>query len=87
MTALKVNQIGPLELKQRIDAGEALELIDVREPYEKEIADMGGKLIPLKTILDRVSEIPRDKPVIVYCRGGGRSAKAMSCRVRIHQSD
>lgn len=51
MTALKVNQIGPLELKQRIDAGEALELIKCREPYEKEIADMGGKLIPLKTIL------------------------------------
>jgi len=53
------------------------ELIDVREPYEYEIVNLKGKLIPLDHIIDRVNEIDWELPVIVHCRTGVRSAKAL----------
>ncbi|MCB0319817.1 MAG: HesA/MoeB/ThiF family protein [Bdellovibrionales bacterium] len=54
-------------------------LVDVREPFEKEMADLGGVLIPLAQLHERVFEIPRDQKVVVYCQSGGRSAKAIQC--------
>ena len=74
---MTVSQISPIELKHKLDAGEDLELIDVREKNEKEIADIGGNLIPLKTVGERAGEIPRNKTVVIYCRSGGRSTKAI----------
>ncbi len=58
-------------------SGEEFTLIDVREPHEYAIANLGGTLIPLGEIEARAGEIPRDGRVIVHCKMGGRSAKAI----------
>ena len=52
-------------------------LIDVREPYEYGIAEMGGQLIPLATVLESTDRIPKDIPVVVQCKSGLRSAQAI----------
>ncbi|MFC0184394.1 Rhodanese-related sulfurtransferase [Pseudarcicella hirudinis] len=68
------------ELKQRIDAGEKVNLLDVREEYEFEDQNLGGKLIPLGELPDRLEEIEgwKDQEVLVHCRSGARSARAKS---------
>lgn len=65
------------ELKAKLDAGEDIQLIDVRESFEYDIANIKAELIPLGEILERSSEISKDKPVIVHCRSGARSASAI----------
>jgi adenylyltransferase/sulfurtransferase len=66
------------ELKQRLEAQEPLELIDVREPYEYEIARIeGAKLIPLRELAERIGELPRDREIVVHCHSGVRSAHAV----------
>ena len=77
MTIGNIKEITPLELKQKLDAKEDLHIVDVREAHEREICNIGGALIPLGEIADRIHEIPRDKPTVVYCRSGGRSGKAV----------
>jgi adenylyltransferase/sulfurtransferase len=71
-----VREISVQELKEKLDKG-AVELIDVREDYEYEIANLGGKLIPLNKVLSRSNEIPKDKEVVMMCKMGGRSKKAI----------
>ena len=67
------------EVKQRLDAGEKLNIIDVREPDEYAEANMGGKLIPLGQILafqvDELDEL-KDQELIMQCRSGKRSMQA-----------
>ena len=66
------------ELKQKMDAREPFELIDVREAFEYEIARIdGAKLIPLGEIAERVSELQRERPIVVHCHSGQRSAQAV----------
>jgi len=66
------------ELKRKMDACEALELIDVREPFEYEIARIdGAKLIPLGEIAERTDELQREQPIVVHCHSGKRSAQAV----------
>src|ERR1700757_1650146 len=66
------------ELKGKMDAGEAFELIDVREPFEFEIARIdGAKLIPLGEIAGRANELQREQPIVVHCHSGRRSAQAV----------
>ena len=48
-------------------------MIDVREPHENEIANIGGELIPMGTVMEHVDQISKDKEVILYCRSGSRS--------------
>ena len=62
------------ELKQMIDSKEDFQLIDVREPHEYDIANIGGELIPMGDIIYEEEKIATDKPVIVHCRSGKRSA-------------
>jgi adenylyltransferase/sulfurtransferase len=71
-----IPQVTVQELKQRRDAGEEIFLLDVREPFEQQIAQIGGTLIPLNDVPQRLQEIPRDREVIVHCKGGGRSQRA-----------
>ncbi len=61
------------ELKAKLDAGEDFQLIDVREPHEADIAQIGGELIPMGDILGQTDKISRDKVVIIHCRSGARS--------------
>jgi len=70
-----IPQISVKELKARRDAGEDIFLLDVREPYEFQIAQIGGKLIPQNDVPNRLAEIPRDREIIVHCRSGARSQR------------
>ena len=70
-----IPQITVKELKRRIDAGEDVQLIDVREPYEYQIAQIGGKLIPQNDVPQRLGEIDRNREVVVHCRSGARSQR------------
>ena len=70
-----IPQMTVQELKRRMDAGESVQLIDVREPYEAQIAQIGGKLIPQHDVPNRLAEIERDREVIVHCKSGGRSQR------------
>ncbi|MFT3885458.1 MAG: rhodanese-like domain-containing protein [Flavobacteriales bacterium] len=78
-----MKEITPQELKRMRDAHEDFQLIDVREPYEAEACTIGGTLIPLGEVVDRLAEIRKDVPVVVHCRSGSRSAamiNALSAR-------
>lgn len=73
----EVPEVTVQEYKSWLNRGEDVQLIDVREPHEVEIAGIGGELIPLKTVLDNADKISRDKKVVVHCRSGKRSADAI----------
>lgn len=66
------------ELKMRRDQGENLVVIDVREPFEYEEFNIGGKLIPLGTLPNALDDLEdyKDSELIVHCRSGARSANA-----------
>lgn len=57
--------------------GEPFQLIDVREPYEYDIVNIGAELIPLATVAEQAGKFKKDIPVVVHCKMGGRSAKAI----------
>lgn len=65
------------ELKQKIDNKEDFQLIDVRESFEYEMSNINGENIPLAGILIEAKKIAKDKPVIIQCRSGARSAAAL----------
>jgi len=65
------------ELKQKIDNKEDFQLIDVRETFEYETSNLEGENIPLGGILIESDKISTDKPVIMQCRSGKRSAAAV----------
>jgi adenylyltransferase/sulfurtransferase len=65
------------ELQQMRESGKDFQLIDVREPYEYDICNLGGELIPLGNVVVEADKIRKDVPVIVHCRSGARSAAAI----------
>ena len=75
---MSVKDIDVKELKERIESGEKLVIIDVREPYEYEEYNIGAKNIPLGTIPQQIADLQeyKDEEVIVHCRSGSRSAAA-----------
>jgi adenylyltransferase/sulfurtransferase len=70
-----IPQMTVKELKQRIDAGEGVFVLDVREPYEYQIANIGAKLIPQNDVPKRLEEIERNREIVVHCRSGQRSQR------------
>ncbi|OFZ52204.1 MAG: molybdenum cofactor biosynthesis protein MoeB, partial [Bacteroidetes bacterium RIFCSPHIGHO2_02_FULL_44_7] len=72
-----MKEITVTELKRRLDAGEAIQLLDVREPMEYQISNIGGLLIPLSSLNKHIDKIRKDVPVVIYCRSGKRSATAV----------
>lgn len=68
-----MQQITVSQLRQKLRENNELFLLDVREPFEHEDFNIGGKLIPMDEIMSKAAEIPTDQPVIVYCRKGLRS--------------
>jgi len=68
-----MKEISVQELKTKFDNQEDFQLIDVREPFEYDISNLKGELIPMATVLDHVDKIARDKVVVVYCKSGNRS--------------
>ncbi len=73
-----MKEVNANELKQLIDSKADFILIDVREDYEFEEANINGTLIPMGEVMDRVNEIPKDKQVVVHCRSGKRSATVIN---------
>ncbi|MGB0166767.1 MAG: molybdopterin-synthase adenylyltransferase MoeB [Luteibaculum sp.] len=73
----KVKEISVEDLADWESSGKTFQLIDVREPYEYEISNLNGTLIPLKQIEDQVDKISTDKDVVIHCRSGKRSADAI----------
>jgi len=74
----KSKEITVEEFLQWQESGEDIQVIDVREPAEYEQVNIGALLIPLGTIAVRADEISRDRKVVVHCKLGGRSAKAIN---------
>ncbi|HEY6954824.1 MAG TPA: molybdopterin-synthase adenylyltransferase MoeB [Flavisolibacter sp.] len=72
-----IKEITARELYDLQVRGEDIQIIDVREPHEYEIANISGELIPLATVSANADKIDRNKKVIVHCKMGGRSAKAI----------
>jgi adenylyltransferase/sulfurtransferase len=71
-----IPQISVTDFKRRQDAGEDIYLLDVREPHEYAIAQIGGHLIPLGDLPARVAELDPSREIVVHCKMGGRSQKA-----------
>ena len=74
---LKVPEITPRELKARLDRGEDLFILDVREPHEYQICNLQGHLIPLGELPRRVHELDSSREIVAHCRSGKRSAEAV----------
>ncbi|MHB8207067.1 rhodanese-like domain-containing protein [Mucilaginibacter sp.] len=72
-----MKEISVQELKEMQDSNQDFQLIDVREDFEYEVSNLGGVLIPLGGVLIEVDKIAKDKPVVVMCRSGRRSAAAI----------
>ena len=70
-----IPQMTVKELKQRMDAGEDVFVLDVREPYEYQIANIGATLIPQNDVPKRLDEIDRNREIVVQCRSGQRSQR------------
>lgn len=73
----EIPEITVQQLKEKFDNGDDFQLIDVRQPYEYDISNLDGELIPLDELGDQVGKVERDKDVIIHCRSGGRSARAV----------
>ena len=72
-----MKEISVQELKEKLDKGEDFQLIDVREDFEYSTSNLGGESIPLGGILIETDKISHDKPVVIMCRSGKRSAAAI----------
>jgi adenylyltransferase/sulfurtransferase len=72
-----VPEIQVEELKQRLDAGENLFLLDVRDEHEYETSNIGGHLIPLPELSERVHELDSSREIVALCKMGPRGAKAV----------
>jgi len=71
-----VQQISVTEFKHKVDSGEDIFLLDVREPHEYQIANLGGFLIPLGDLPSRVHELDSSREIVLHCKSGGRSQRA-----------
>src|SRR5215469_13991606 len=73
---VNVPEITPRELKARLDRGDDLFILDVREPHEYQICNLGGYLLPLGDLSRRVNELDSSREIVAHCRSGKRSAEA-----------
>lgn len=71
-----MQEISTKELQLLKEKGTDFILLDVREPSEYEICNIGGKLVPLNTLQSRLNELDKNKPIVVHCKLGGRSRQA-----------
>lgn len=76
-TEKRVREISPIDLKELLDSGKHIQLIDVREPFEFEIVNIKGLNLPLSKIEMNVDLIKRDGPVVMLCKSGARSKVAI----------
>jgi rhodanese-related sulfurtransferase len=78
-----MEEITPAELKQRLDKGDDIQIVDVREDNEVAIGRIPNSIhIPLGQILNRMNEIDSSRETVVHCKMGGRSARAIDAMQR-----
>ena len=78
-----MKEITPTELKQRLDRGEDIQIIDVREDSEVAISRIPNSVhIPLAQVLTRMNEIDSNRETVIHCKMGGRSARAIDALQR-----
>jgi len=82
ITSMK--EVSVQELEELKESGADFQLIDVREPHEFDICDLGGELIPMGQIANNIEKISRDRRVIVHCRSGKRSADVINYLEKNH---
>lgn len=76
-------EITATELKQRLDKGDDIQIVDVREPNEVAVAKLPNTIhIPLAQVVNRMSEIDPERETVVHCKMGGRSARAIEALQR-----
>lgn len=68
-----MKEITPQALKEKMDTGEDIQIIDIREYHEVESGNMGGLHIPMADVMDQCEKLKRDCPVVVHCRSGARA--------------
>ena len=73
----EVPEISVQELKKKLDNGGGVSVLDVREPHEYEVANIGARLIPLGELPERLIELDKDETFAIHCKTGGRSASAV----------
>jgi molybdopterin/thiamine biosynthesis adenylyltransferase/rhodanese-related sulfurtransferase len=76
-STVSVPEITPRDLKARLDRGDDLYILDVREPHEYQICHLNGHLIPLGDLPRRVNELDSSREIVAHCRSGKRSADAI----------
>jgi sulfur-carrier protein adenylyltransferase/sulfurtransferase len=76
-TVTNVPEITPKELKTRLDRGDDIYVLDVREPNEYQICNINGHLIPLGELSRRVHELDSSREIVAHCKSGKRSAEAV----------
>jgi adenylyltransferase/sulfurtransferase len=79
-----VKEITPAEVKSLLDKGKKIQIIDVREPLEYELVNIGALNIPLNSIQEKAGLIERDIPVILHCKSGQRSTNAIRQLQQLH---
>ncbi len=79
-----MKEITVQELKQLKDSKADFQLIDVREPHEYDVCNLGGELIPQAEIPSNVDKISRDKQVVIHCRSGARSGNMVNWLEKNH---
>ncbi|HYM62567.1 MAG TPA: ThiF family adenylyltransferase, partial [Thermoanaerobaculia bacterium] len=73
------DELTPDELASMLERGEGIVLVDIREPYEWSAGHLAGaRHIPMGTLQDALPSLPRDAEIVLYCRSGGRSGRALS---------
>jgi adenylyltransferase/sulfurtransferase len=79
-----MEEMTPTELKQRLDKGDDIQIIDVREDYEVAISRIPNSIhIPLGQVLNRMNEIDPKRETVMHCKMGGRSARAIEALKRL----
>ena len=81
----RVSQLDAFELYEKINEEENVLLVDVRSPHEYHYDGHieGSRLLPLQALMQRVEELPRDRPIIFVCRSGNRSQVACEQLIRL----
>jgi adenylyltransferase/sulfurtransferase len=79
-----VNEISPAEVKKLLDQGAKIQIVDVREPLEYELGNIGALNIPLKSIQEKIALIEKEIPVILHCKSGQRSSNAIRQLQQLH---
>jgi rhodanese-related sulfurtransferase len=73
-----MKEISVQELKSWLDQGKACQIIDVREDHEREVGFFAETHIPMGEIVDRITELRTDVPVVIHCRSGARSSAVIT---------